>query len=915
MFRCFKCKICTVVAQSTAASTDELYIEFLDRCEAGAVTKAEDLRFLMEEERIIRPKKEIDSMLAGEEEKEEKEGDDESSNNNNSKSKSSSKDDPLLKEVLYSDRDYIVDFRVLQESSPEYAENNISDSLPVDEGIIEVLKAKGIDRLYKFQEEAVKAILKGKDVVITAPTASGKTEAFCIPIMQKIGEEISHFGSLRPVEQTKKKINAIFVYPTKALSRDQLPKITELAEPLGVRAAVLDGDTPDTERTKIIESPPDVIVTNFDAIHYHMMHKTRFSKILRTAKFLVVDEAHTYTGVFGANVYHIIARMERLAGKKMQIVAASATLPNASNFCKTLFGRELQTINGRGRRGRINLAIIFPSLRSHRSLALDILKETTRADHKTIAFSNSHLGSELLAFYAARQGISIKVHRAGLTPAARIEVEEMFKSGKLSAISATPTLELGIDIGDVDAVVSNIVPINRLLQRIGRAARRGQQGYAFLALGNDPISQYYKSHPDDYLSDQEFAYTDPENPFVKEFQMLAMACDRPITQAELKDLNSPPPSSPPPNRSSSNNNNKTSNMEILQKLVSKGLLKVDERERLVPDFKSAMEILDRYSIRGIGSKVDIKLGNKIVGDRSLPQALEELHSDAIYFLAGRRYRVKLLHFFSQNDTQQQQKQKQEQQKQRNSPFFAELESIPYDYPYYTRALTDEWPSIIEVHETKKVLGVEAAYCSLKIKKRVIGYANIEIGQEVAQGKKVLFDSPLEYEFATKGFVFLAPTPDENTSRSDADSEYIKMSAFHASEHVLIEGSAMITGGASQDLGGISLGSSGLIFVYDGSIGGNGASKVLYDRLEKAFERALHILSECPCTSESGCPRCTYSYRCGNNNEFLHKAAAIEVMDRIVVKRESTRISNDREELLLEQIQQQQQQQQGARALV
>jgi DEAD/DEAH box helicase domain-containing protein len=817
MFRCHRCKVCAIV--QAAASADESYVEFLDKCENGGAATAEDLRLLMEQEKIIRPKKEIDAFL------------------------SAAGKDSLLEEVLRSDRDYVVDFRSLEEPPPEYGDP--VDKLPVDEAITGVLKAKRIEKLYKFQEDAVKKILKGNDVVVTAPTASGKTEAFCIPILQKIAEELPRFGSLRSGEQGK--IMAIFVYPTKALARDQIPKIAELAEPLGVRAAVLDGDTPEAERRKILDSLPDIVVTNFDVIHYHMMHRTMFSRALRTAKFLIVDEAHIYTGVFGANVHHIIARLERLAGK-MQVVAASATLPNAGDFCQALFGRKMEVVKGKGRRGKVNLAIIFPSLRSHRSLALDIVKEAAKEKHRTIAFSNSHLGSELLAFYAARQGVSIRVHRAGLAPAARVEVEEMFKSGRLSAISATPTLELGIDIGDVDAIVSNIVPVNRLVQRIGRAARRGQQGYAFLALGNDPISQYYKSHPDDYLSDQEFAYTDPENPFVKEYQVLAMACDKPIAMAESKGA-----------------------WDTIQKLVEDGLLAA-EKGRFSPDFKKAMAILNDYSIRGIGSKVDIKIANRVVGDRALPQALEELHQDAIYFLAGRRYRVKALHF------------------ERNRQPYAELDQIPSDYPYYTKALTDEWPSIIEVHERKQVFGIEVAYCSLKIQKRVLGYANIEIGQEVAQGKKVMFDQPLEFEFATKGFVFRAPRPQDTMSKAD-DEEYMEMSAFHASEHVIIEGSAMITGGASQDLGGISLGSSGLIFVYDGSIGGNGASRVLFDRLDKALGRALRILSECPCKSESGCPRCTYSYRCGNNNEYLHKAAAIEVMNR-AVEGEKTEIGEE-----------------------
>ena len=811
IFRCSKCNICAIVP--TADSIDEAYLEFLDRCESGTgVAYADDLKHLMQEENIIRPSREIDALLSA----------------------ANARGDSLLEQTLRSQEDYIVDFQAIDEPPPEFG--CMINHAPVDEAMINVLKAKKIDYLYKFQVDAIGKILEGKDVVITAPTASGKTEAFCIPLLQRVAaEELSRFGSLR---SGKGKVSAIFIYPTKALSRDQLPKIEQLATPLGVRVAVLDGDTSEKDRRVIIDYPPDIVITNFDVLHYHMMHKTKFSRILRTAKFLVVDEAHVYTGIFGANVHHIIRRLERLAGSTLQIVASSATLPNASEFCQMLFGRNMHVISGRGRRGRINLAIIFPSLRSYRSLMLDLLRQTTKRKHKTIVFASSHLSAELMAFYGARQGINIRVHRAGLSTALRKEIEQQFKGDQLMAISATPTLELGIDIGSVDAVISNIVPINRLFQRVGRAARRGQQGYAFLALGNDPISQYYKTHPADYMDDNELAYTDPTNPFVMEYQVLAMVCDKPLLIAESKQI-----------------------WDVIQKLVSKGIVKV-AKDRFLPDLKEALKVLNEYSIRGIGTRVDIKFNNKIIGDRALPQALEELHQHAVYFLGGRRYRVKELHFDP------------------NDQPYAELVSIPSDYPYYTKALTNDWPSILEIYEKKVVFGVEVAYCALNIQKSVPGYVNVEIGQEVAQGKKMMLDKPLEYEFVTKGFVFRAPRPSDLLQRVE-DEQYVEMSGFHASEHVIIEGSAMITGGASQDLGGISLGSSGLIVVYDGSIGGNGASRILYDRLDIAFGRSLRILSECACKSESGCPRCTYSYRCGNNNEFLHKRAAIEVMNKIV----------------------------------
>jgi DEAD/DEAH box helicase domain-containing protein len=270
-------------------------------------------------------------------------------------------------------------------------------------------------------------------------------------------------------------------------------------------------------------------------------------------------------------------------------------------------------------------------------------------------------------------------------------------------------------------------------------------------------------------------------------------------------------------------------------------------------------MLNEYSIRGIGKSIDIFLNERKVGDRILPIALEELHKDAIYFLAGIRYRVKEFGYPEKN--------------------YAKLERIPKDYPYYTKALTEEWPTIEEVYERRKAFGVEVSFCKLHIKKQVYGYVNIELGQDVTQGERVLLDEPLEYDFITKGIVFHAPRPLKEIQNAE-DQDYTEASGYHATEHVVIEGSNMITGGVSQDLGGISLGTSGLIFIYDGAIGGSGASRALYDRFEKALERSMFIIKECPCQNESGCPRCTFSYRCGNNNEFLHKHSSLEILQRI-----------------------------------
>ena len=791
---CEKCGIEDLLEFSK--NSDEVFLEFLSRFDKGLITKGELAKGL-KDQGIIRSEAEIKEMIG------------------------EKTPDKITKEILFSKKDYISQYKVL--SNPEPKMGCKVEELGLDESITAHLKELKIEQFYKFQEEAIKEIILGENVVIEAPTASGKTEAFLIPVIQRIKKDANKRGN----------VFAIFVYPTKALARDQYPKIQKFAGEINVK--VFDGDTKLSERDEIIYNPPQILITNFDILHYHMWHKTKFSTLLSSTRILITDEAHVYSGIFGTNVHYITKRLKRICTNKLQFVAASATLDDAKEFCQKLFGEKMQKIQGSGKKGETDFAMLFPSLRTQRALMVELTKKLTRKNHKTMVFNNSHLNSELLAIQAKKHKVNIKVHRAGLMANYRMSVEKQFKDGTLQAISCTPTLELGIDVGNVDCVISSTIPVNRLIQRIGRAARKGQRGYAFLALGNDPISQYYKNHPEDYFEDIEKTYIDPKNPFVEEYQVLAMACDKPISKHELKE-----------------------HQKIIQRHIINGNLK-EFNNRIIPNLNKIKSMLNEYSIRGIGRSVDIFLDGKKVGDRVLPIALEELHKDAIYFLAGVRYKVKEFNYPDENH--------------------AKLERIPRDYPYYTKSLTEEWPTIKTVYEKRIANGVEVAFCKLHIEKKVYGYVNIELGQEITQGEKVNLDTPLEYDFITKGIVFHAPRPLKIIADSE-DKEYTEASGYHATEHVVIEGSNMITGGVSQDLGGISLGTSGLIFIYDGAIGGSGASKALYDRFEKALQRSMIIVGECPCKNESGCPRCTFSYRCGNNNEYLHKYSALEILERI-----------------------------------
>jgi DEAD/DEAH box helicase domain-containing protein len=811
LFYCTKCGLNHV--QAKGRSEDEEYMQMLLTYDSGKIDAKKPLEEILEEEGFIRSKEEIRLII--------------------SRAEARGVHIPsVVYDALRSKQDYVVAYSIIEEAKPELG--SVISTLNLQEPLVNALRQMNIEHLYRFQEDAIKHILNGEDVVIVAPTGSGKTEAFTLPILSMLSSDSRELGGLR-VEPPK--IRALFIYPTKALARDQLHKITMLAESLGVCVDVFDGDTPRRDKERILLEPPHIVLTNFDTIHHHMLHRTTFSRLLQTVKIVVVDEVHVYKGTFGSNVYFIVKRLERLTGR-LQIIAASATVANPAEFCKTLFGRRFKVIQEEeGRHGILHFTILFPTLRSHRALVIDTIKRLFKTGYKPLIFSSSHLGAELNAYYAKREGVDIAVHRAGLPEEWRRKIEEGFRKGTIKAISATPTLELGIDIGSVDAVVSDLVPVNRLIQRAGRAGRRGQEALIFLLLrDNDPISQYYRNHPEEYFKNIEQAYADPFNPTVAEKQILAAALDRPIRIGEFREYK-----------------------QIVDALISKGLLHAF-KDSLKPDL-AARRILAAYNVRGSGEGVSIIFNGKRIGERSLPQALDELHPEAVYLHAGVRYRSRTL-------------------KIDGARSYAELEHLPPHYPYFTRPLKEEWPHIIREIESKRVFGVEVKRVELEIEKKVIGYVNVDINNPTAKGRPTLLEQPVTYRFNTKGLVFQAPTPDQTLQRYVEQKEYALISSYHATEHLMIEATNPITGGAADDMGGISIGATGFIYIYDGAVGGNGATKALYDRFEEAHKSALEIVEGCRCESETGCPRCTYSYRCGNNNEFLLKQGAIEVLRKI-----------------------------------
>ncbi len=703
------------------------------------------------------------------------------------------------------------------------------DESPLSQGIIKALKEKGISRLYRYQEEAVKYILEGKDTVIVAPTGTGKTEAFALPILQISME----------MKSKNQYVKALFIYPTKSLARDQVKKLKDLCKYLGLKVEVFDGDVPYYRRKKIIEEPPDIVLTNFDVIDYHLRNHTDFSRIISRVKFIVVDEMHQYIGAFGSNAHYILKRIERVS-PGVQFIGASATIANPEGFSRDLFGRKTVVVREEsGRRGDLHVIMIYPRETGSTRMTVSILRRFINKGYKTLVFTNSHLHAELLNKAVKKAGIKSDVHRAGLSKKHRVEVEEKFIKNQLNVLVCTPTLELGIDIGDLDSILSFPVGFTRFLQRIGRAARKeGQVGIAVLALREDnQISLYYREKPEDFFKDVDHAYIEPRNPIIARYQLISAAMDKPIERNEFPHLRA-----------------------YIEKLIEEEFL-VRKSGKVLPNHMKARKALRNYNIRGIGESVDIYLDNKRIGYREMPLAARELFPGAIYLHGGKIYRSTSFQFKWGRGK-------------------AKLVPLGEDYPYFTIAKRYTLPKIIEKIERNSVNGNEFIYCSLKIKEVVDGYFLKDIHSRKTVRESYL-QEPIEYSFPTYGLVFKAPQPVQSIQRTlkegktELNINELIQGAFHALEHVLVECSNMLTGGGSREMGGVSLGDTGYIFVYDSSPGGSGVSRLLFQRFKEALSRAAVVLDKCRCNRLDGCPLCTYSYRCGNNNKPLFKKGALE----------------------------------------
>ena len=707
---------------------------------------------------------------------------------------------------------------------PEALEPKLREALPFNE-------------LYVHQRDAFDAAARGEHVILATGTASGKSLGFNLPVLDAIARD--------------PKNRALYLYPTKALSQDQARALAELKAP-NVRAAIYDGDTPGERRWQI-RKWANIVLTNPDMLHVGVLpHHDRWADVLHNLRYIVVDEAHVYRGVFGSHVGNVLRRLRRLAqvyGADPQFLLASATIANPGQLAARLAGVDATVVDTdaapRAERTILlwNPELLDPELGLRASALGDaskLMAELVSRGLRTICFAKSRKAAELIHKFTVERvdsatGERLAPYRAGYTPAQRRDIERRLVEGELLGVSATDALELGIDIGLLDCAISVGFPgtVSSLRQQWGRAGRRGH-GLAVLVASEDALDQYFVREPETLLQRSvEAAILDHANPRVLDGHVRAAAFEAPLDDGDRATLGD----------------------EAL------------ERAALLPDLKHtktgyvwagreypAAQFGLRSTTPDTFAVVEAQSGT-VLGIVERERAHSTVHEGAIYLHLGESYLVRELDLQTRTAV-----------------------VTPYKGDYYTQAKKDTNTAIEETLRVERRCGLDLHFGRISVTERVVAYQKKSI-RDQSTLETVELDLP-ETSFETEAIWYL-PEPEQ----LDGLEKMPKLlGTLHAAEHAMIALLPLWAMCDRWDIGGLSTNihfqtDRPTVFIYDGHSGGVGITERGFNAFEGWVEDTARMLEGCPCSD--GCPSCVQSPKCGNLNEMLDKAGARTLLRRMV----------------------------------
>ena len=738
--------------------------------------------------------------------------------------------------------------------------------------VLAALQRLGVERLYSHQAQAVHSAWEGP-TIITTGTASGKSMCFNLPTLDVLCRDA--------------RARALYLYPTKALAQDQARALASFGLTKRVRPAIYDGDTPREARAQIRKSA-NVVLTNPDMLHVGILpNHAAWADLFANLAVVVIDEAHVYRGVFGSHVANVLRRLRRIAaayGTEPRFLLTSATIANPVELAERLTGLEdVSLIDDDGAPApQRRIAVWNPPLtdealgtrRSALAEAAELLAQLVRDGARAICFMKSRKGVEVLS-QLVKQDLKdshpelaelVTPYRAGYTPQQRRELEGRLTRGELRAVITTDALELGIDIGELDAAVVVTFPgtVASLRQMWGRAGRRGR-GLAVYVAGEDALDQFFCRHPEDFLERPvEAAILDHENALIYRGHLLCAAHEGPLSNDDAEFLGARWEAhaevlvSAGDLRSRPAHTNRHGRHEDQNGSASEGLPAHTYVPRRPGDYPAA-EVSLRSASPESFAIVDVSSG-ELLGTTEAARAHSTVHEGAIYMHLGRSYEVRELDL------------------ERRRALVA-----PFDGDWYTQPKSETDTEIVRLLDRRQTLGVTLSFGEVSVTDTVLAYQRRRLSDH-AQVDLFALELP-PTSFPTQALWFELPIGDRPAGElAETIPLESLLGALHATEHAQIAVLPLIAMCDRWDIGGLSTNlhpQTGVptIFLYDGHPGGIGISRAAFSRFEELCEDARRLIAECPCSS--GCPSCVQSPKCGNLNEPLSKAGARVLLERLL----------------------------------